>query len=197
MNDGILTAIDPPSDDVAPSLPSPAVLFKNKANKSKCICKWGPACVAIQTDLREFCVARRINHVALGLTRIATSGAPNNQRLLKSAMKHLVLDQATVIAVKAIFVARHHFPLLLLEYNGIHQQTVDGVVLPTIVGANNKVAKFYTALPYDKAHEFGINEELDRFCTDKSNAQYNNFVQAPLAPYSVVCEYINSLIPSS
>ena len=89
MNDGILTAIDPPSDDVAPSLPAPAVLFKNKANKSKCICKWGPACVAIQTDLREFCVARRINHVALGLTRIATIG----EAIEADSYGHIICDE--------------------------------------------------------------------------------------------------------
>ena len=98
MNDGILTAIDPPSDDVAPSLPAPAVLFKNKANKSKCICKWGPACVAIQTDLREFCpacvarkfrVARRINHVALGLTRITTSG----EAIEADSYGHIICDE--------------------------------------------------------------------------------------------------------
>ena len=38
-----------------------------------------------------------------------------------------------------------------------------------IARANNKVAKFYMALSKEKANEFGIYEEVDRFTIDRND----------------------------
>jgi hypothetical protein len=96
-----------------------------------------------------------------------------------------------------ITVARHHFPLALLRYNGIKEQSIQGVVLPRIPGHNNKFKSFYTPLSKAVAHGFGINEAVDQFTSDPRHKHYQCYVQAPLAPLSVVKEEINSLIPSS
>ncbi len=161
----------------------------------KCVCKWRDICSDLQANLRDYCLSNNTNHVALGCIRITTKST-NTQRLIQSVTKYL-LDDTTVLQFCEIAVARHHFPLPLLEYNGIKEQQLDDLKLPPIAGNDGKIRQFFTALPKERAHAFGIDEEVDRFSKDRSHKLFKFYVQAPLVPLSVARNLIWSLTPST
>lgn len=153
-----------------------------------CICDWGSVCSEIQSRLSASCADKGINHVALGTIRISTS-APSNKPLLESIYRHL-LPNAQPKQILEINVARHHFPLALLEYNGNKAIVVGQKKLPAIPGMGKKLRYFFTPLTKELALKFGISDDADRFSKDSSNKFYDHYIQAPLALQSVVLETI-------
>jgi hypothetical protein len=177
------------------SAPPPTLPSTQRYYQRKCVCLWGPICEELQLRLTKHCVARRENHLALGLARI--SSVPSTQRLLQAVSYHLLKVETTDVKMKLfaeIAVARHHFPLPLLRHNGNKEQCLKDIKLPAIPGSDNKIKAFFSPLPQEKAHEFGIYEDVDRFSRDPKHRHYSYYVQAPLVPMNDVRDAINAFI---
>ena len=121
---------------------------------------------------------------------IQVTDEPGTLRLRQSIVQHLHADSQ----MKKLKVARHHFPLKLLEFNGTGKKRVGGIELQKIVGADGKSAKqFKTAIPKELAEKVGIFDAAELFTTDKNDRSYGCYVQAPVAAYSDVKAYVDAL----
>ena len=168
---------------------------------SQCVCDWGNKCQSIQKRLQAWCVENDTNHVALGYyqCRSTDQGHP----LRESIAKHLNPKSKA----QTWIVARHHWPIALLLANGNKEQTIqveggDFVVLPKIVGNNGRVRTFNTSLTRAEAVSSGIIHRSEQLSVPKQDTSDDSsgkiagpakYVQAPLAPFHAVKEYVDGL----
>jgi len=159
-----------------------------------CECSWND-CAAIQEKIARHCVESAVNDVALGFVKITATHSNNR---LRGCIKRLLSYRPKNGKEDAdFFVARHHWNLQVLDYNGIDDQTLvfgsKKIELPKILGQDGKVKHLNARLPEILAKALGYGEDSER-CSSKRNVkEYFFFIQSPTAPRVRVKIWVLSL----